>query len=260
MFRFSFCAYQPRIDRHGLARFGIALLGAASGLMLALQVPAEEAQFGSLSGHISYQADAKQPWRFQRYYVANPSDGGLAEAVIELKALATQHDSPQKSPRRILMDQINFQFVPETIAVQAGDTVAFTNSDDTLHNVMLLKAAEPFNVNLGKDEVYEHRFKTPVEITQPHRLGCVYHGSMRGWVFVFDHPYFAQTGKDGRFSIAALPPGDYQLTVHHPAGRLFFTQTMTIKAGQTETLEQTLTPANIRQKRFAPKSAPIEKK
>jgi hypothetical protein len=32
---------------------------------------------------------------------------------------------------------------------------------------------------------------------------------MFAWASVFDHPYFAVSGKDGSFKIANVPPGKY---------------------------------------------------
>ena len=47
------------------------------------------------------------------------------------------------------------------------------------------------------------------------RLGCDVHPWMRGWLVVLDHPHAAVTGTDGRFTIAAVPPGSYTLALWH---------------------------------------------
>jgi hypothetical protein len=36
---------------------------------------------------------------------------------------------------------------------------------------------------------------------------------MKGWVRVFDHPYFAVTDADGNFVIKNAPAGKYQLVI-----------------------------------------------
>ena len=44
------------------------------------------------------------------------------------------------------------------------------------------------------------------------RIKCDVHSWMeRGWVCVFDHPYFSVTGDDGTFAIKNLPDGDYTI-------------------------------------------------
>lgn len=203
---------------------------------------------GSLSGIVKYQGAPESPWRYKRYYVKDTSTGALAEAVIALKPIqAFTKDFPERQAR-LTVDQENFQFVPEIVVVQTGDKVAFTNSDETLHNVMLTHPDDAFNVNLAKDEIYEHQFKAAVETMKPHRLGCVYHGSMRAWVFVYDHPLFALTGKDGKFSIENIPPGDYQIEVHHPAGRLVSIQSFTISEGTAHQQDIELSPKNIKKR------------
>ena len=193
---------------------------------------------GTLSGLVRYRARTESPWRFQRYYVADSRTVGLSEAVVALTPKTPSDSISVRKPETKVMDQENFQFVPETIAIQVGDTVRFTNSDETLHNIMLSKGRDAFNVNLAKGEVYDHEFKEATSPLRPHRLGCVYHGSMQAWVFVLPNPFFAVTGKDGTFRFQNLPPGTYQLLVHHPAGRYALSQEIEIIGGTH--LERTL--------------------
>jgi plastocyanin len=211
-------------------------------------ITSQAADTGSLSGVVRYKADSESPWRYQRYYVADANTGALAETVVALKPIEAFPSPFPAKHTRITVDQENFQFVPETVVVQTGDKVAFTNSDETLHNVMLTHPDDAFNVNLAKDEVYEHQFKAAVETMQPHRLGCVYHGSMRGWVFVFDHPFFALTRKDGTFSMEDIPVGNYHIEVHHPAGKLISTRPITIVRNKAHTQDIELSPEHIKKR------------
>ena len=173
------------------------------------------------------------------------------KTLIALKANATTPLTPKpyEKPSQVTVDQENFQFIPETIAIQTEDLVQFTNSDDSIHNVMLNHPKDAFNVNLAKDELYEHRFKETTDTMSPHRLGCVYHGSMRAWVFVYDHPYFALTGKDGSFDISNIPPGEYTLEVHHPAGRLVSSQQLVLGDQTLVTQSIELSPKNIKKRK-----------
>ena len=44
---------------------------------------------------------------------------------------------------------------------------------------------------------------------------------MFAWVSVFDNPYFAVSGADGKFTIKNVPPGKYTLqAVHRKLGTL----------------------------------------
>ncbi len=196
------------------------------------QPPTNPSPHATLDGRVHYQADPANPWRFQRYYVKKNDTGELAEAVVTLTPVSEKSLEKRAKPKQVTMDQINFQFVPETVAVQVGDSVRFTNSDDSLHNVLLPHPKESFNENMGKGEHYDHTFQNALGIDRPHRLSCVYHGSMRAWVFVFNHRFFQVTSKDGTFQFTNVPPGKYTLEIRHPAGRLKSSSPLTLKAGE----------------------------
>jgi hypothetical protein len=42
---------------------------------------------------------------------------------------------------------------------------------------------------------------------------------MRAYLFVDDHPYYARTGGDGRFTLSKAPPGDYEIVCWMPDWR-----------------------------------------
>ena len=68
------------------------------------------------------------------------------------------------------------------------------------------------------------------------------HGAMRGWVYVFTHPYFALTGKDGQFRFENVPAGTYRLRVAHPAGELEWQQDVTVKNNEPLEINIALSP------------------
>jgi hypothetical protein len=44
---------------------------------------------------------------------------------------------------------------------------------------------------------------------------CNIHGWMKGSIWVFEHPYFAVTDKDGKFEIKDAPAGTYKIVLFH---------------------------------------------
>jgi plastocyanin len=117
------------------------------------------------------------------------------------------------------MDQRNFQFLPHVLAVVNGTVVKFLNSDPTAHNVF---SPDNEKYNLGtwpqgqtKDYTFAKCQKFPCVYTQL----CRVHQEMEGFVVVLQNPYFAVTGKDGRYEIKDVPPGSYQVAVWHPKGK-----------------------------------------
>jgi hypothetical protein len=47
------------------------------------------------------------------------------------------------------------------------------------------------------------------------KFQCDVHNWMLSWVSVFDHPYFAVTDKDGKYTIKNVPDGKYTILVMH---------------------------------------------
>lgn len=121
-------------------------------------------------------------------------------------------------PRELLVDQVDYAFTPQVLAVREGEAVTFRNSDPANHNVRASarNKTNEFNVFTGVDGKYQHRFITESN-HQPVRLGCDIHPWMSAWVFVFDHPFFAVTDERGNFRISNLPYGEYQLHIVQPA-------------------------------------------
>jgi plastocyanin len=203
------------------------------------------ADTGIVEGVIKYLPDSKRPWKFSRYYIQNAKNGFLAETVVALQAPGLIAHAPTPSPKKSAMDQVNYQFVPETMAIRAGDTVLISNSDDALHNVMTSDGGEPFNVNVVKGKEFAHTFKQAGGLERPVRLGCVFHGVMRAWIYVFDHPWFQLTQKDGRFRLENVPAGEYTLGVVHPAGKMRRSRQIEVKANETTSLEISLSPDEL---------------
>jgi plastocyanin len=205
---------------------------------------------GTIEGTIKYIPDSKRPWRFSRYYIQNPKKGFLAETVVALERPGLSSLASAPSPTKHTMDQANFQFVPETLTIRAGDTVLISNSDDALHNVMTSDGGAPFNINVVKGKDFAHTFSQAGGLERPVRLGCVFHGAMHAWIYVFAHPWFQLTQKDGLFRLANVPVGDYTLGVIHPAGRLRQSRQIEVKANETTSVEISLSPDDL----IAPKA------
>ena len=65
---------------------------------------------------------------------------------------------------------------------------------------------------------------------------CDVHPWMRSYVAVMTHPFFAVTGKDGKFAIEGLPAGSWQVQVTTPDG-VSWTGTATMLPGQVTRLQ-----------------------
>jgi plastocyanin len=205
---------------------------------------AAKAKTGTIAGTVFYQADPKRRWRQGRYYIADPAGGQLAEAVVALVGKDLGKSEAAARPATTVIDQKNFQFTPETVAIRAGDRVKFLNSDKELHNVNVFHKLHSFNVNMPPGGEHFERFEHANDIRRPYRLGCVYHGAMRGWIYVFDHPFYQLTRRDGRYRLENVPPGKYRLEMVHPAGQLRWSEVIEVTAGQVTRKDIRVSPDN----------------
>ena len=171
----------------------------------------------------------------------DPRQGRLAEAVVALTGPGLQRPSVP-SKEAAVIDQKNFQFLPETVAIRAGQSIKFLNGDKELHNVNTLHLKHSFNVVMPSGGEHVEKFEHAGGIGRPYKIGCVYHSAMRSWVFVFDHPWFQVTEGDGRFRLSGVPSGKYKLEMMHPAGELRFSGSIEVEAGKTVQAEIRVSP------------------
>ena len=108
--------------------------------------------------------------------------------------------------------QMNETFIPQVLAIQAGDTVRFPNDDPFFHNVFSLSGARTFDLGrYPKNQVRSVRFDRPGIV----KIFCHIHSHMNAVIRVFDHPYFSKATGNGVFSIPQIPEGTYTLVVWH---------------------------------------------
>ena len=115
---------------------------------------------------------------------------------------------------RARIDQRNESFVPHVLAIVAGTTVDFPNSDVTYHNVFSLSRTKSFDLGryaTGRSKSV--RFDRPGIV----RVFCEIHSHMSAFILVFAHRYFAVTQADGDYRIDHVPPGNYNVFVWNEA-------------------------------------------
>ena len=134
------------------------------------------------------------------------------DAVVYVAAI------PGKSfpvpPEHAKIDQLNLVFHPHVLAVLAGTTVDFLNSDAVLHNVFSPDTcADKFNLGTWpKGQTKSYTFKKECVAA----LLCKVHPEMEAFVVVVATPHFALAKADGSYAIANVPDGAYTLKVWHP--------------------------------------------
>ncbi|MBY0525831.1 MAG: sigma-70 family RNA polymerase sigma factor [Gemmataceae bacterium] len=121
--------------------------------------------------------------------------------------------------KEVDMDQPCCQFVPHCLAMREGQTLVAKNSSPIGHNVNY--TGHPLrnpgkNVSVGaKASIRIDDLKADERF--PVQIACNLHGWMKGYVRVFDHPYFALTDADGKFEIENAPAGEWRMKVWQEA-------------------------------------------
>ena len=112
------------------------------------------------------------------------------------------------------MDQSGCQYKPHVLALQVGQPLKVLNSDGVLHNVHALpKTNGQFNMAMpGTRKDAEHTFEKAEGAFQ---VKCDVHPWMTAYVSIFDHPFFGVTKDDGKFKLADLPAGTYEIEAWH---------------------------------------------
>jgi plastocyanin len=163
---------------------------------------------------LSMKADpfcAKQPAGKDEEVVVGTGGSLKNVAVRVAKGLSGAAPAPTQEA---VLDQQGCMYRPRVVVVQAGQTIAIKNSDQTLHNVHTYKgAATLFNQAqvFGMPPI-KKKFPTVGDVV---KFKCDVHPWMTGFALVSDNPHSAVTGDDGSFTISNVPPGTYTLEAWH---------------------------------------------
>jgi plastocyanin len=149
----------------------------------------------------------------------------LADVVVSLKGVTGKSTGASAPP--VVLDQKGCLYTPQILAIQTGQKLIVKNSDNCVHNVHSVPAADgnashnDVQMIGGADLTYT--FAKPEMFL---KFQCDVHNWMFAWVSVFDSPYFSITDKDGRFVIKNVPPGKYTVEAAH---RKLGTQTQDVE-------------------------------
>jgi Polysaccharide lyase family 4, domain II len=168
--------------------------------------------------------------------------GGLQNVVVFVKdAKFAGKPAPIE---RAALDQRQCRYFPHVQALTVGTPLSLMNNDAILHNVHANDTGMTvFNVAMPiKGQ------KLPIPMRKPGlmKLQCdAGHTWMNGWIYVFDHPFFAVTDESGAFTIKDLPTGEYTVELwHEPAdgqgSGVRTTAKVKVSDGSTAKLELTM--------------------
>jgi len=177
------------------------------------------------------------------------SDSRVKNVVVWIEGIEHGKALPAKSVNIAIK---NCRTVPHVNIGFVGGEYVFRNDDDILHTVQtklglayqrqassrpLEDGASIYNLALPQKglEVRKpikkwHRYTDDTGFIQ---VRSNTHNWIRGYIFIFDHPYAAVTDEKGTFVMGNLPPGEYVLKVWHE-GFGIKEQKIKVASGTTE--------------------------
>ena len=134
------------------------------------------------------------------------AEGNLANVIVYLEGVSYKGKNPSKP---VTLDQNGCVYSPHVVGLQAGQPLKILNSDATMHNIHGLPKVNR-EYNFGMPKSLKEKTVTFNKAESVFVVKCDVHPWMKSYAQVFDHPYFAVTGKDGSFSIKDVPDGTYK--------------------------------------------------
>jgi len=154
-----------------------------------------------------------------------------------VSGLAQQKYTAPAEP--VVINQQGCMYAPHVLGVMVGQPVKILNPDGTLHNVHALSKINPeFNLAMPKFRAEVEKIFDKEEFMFP--LKCDVHPWMGAWIAVMAHPFFSVTKEDGKFSIADLPAGTYEIEAWHEKLGVQ-KQSVTLADGETKEINFTFT-------------------
>lgn len=140
--------------------------------------------------------------------------GGNTMANVMVRVKGPVKGSFPAPAQPVVIDQKGCQYFPHVLGIRVGQTLKLRNSDGLLHNVHALpKVNTPFNMAMPAN-----RKEADTKFGKEEGMflvKCDVHPWMSAYVGVFSNPFYAVSGKDGKYKITGLPPGNYEIEAWH---------------------------------------------
>jgi plastocyanin len=161
-------------------------------------------------------------------------NGNLENVFVYVKdGLGDRAFDTPKDP--VTIDQDGCRYKPHVIGAMVGQPIKIINTDKTTHNIHPTpKDNREWNESQPAGAPAIDKSFARQEIMMP--VKCNQHPWMKMYINVVKSPFFAVTGKDGKFTIKGLPPGNYTIAaVQEKLGEQ--TQQVTVAAKDSKTVD-----------------------
>ena len=209
---------------------------------------------GTISGKVTFNGVAPPPKQFavkkdpevcgieRKIHEVGTNNGRLQGVVVVLEGVisgkpfltaTSKGDAPGEGEFRYGGgDHLSLEiftkgcnFGPFTGVLTADEPVRFVNEDPVKHILHSVSSKDEkglilrtiHNRELRPQTIVERTFYTSTLKTQRIvGIHCNRHDFMQNWFYVVTSPYFSISDQEGAFTIAEVPPGEYELIAWHP--------------------------------------------
>jgi plastocyanin len=211
----------------------------------AAATPIDPTTVASVSGTVKFDGTAPKPAKIDMSQDAACKGNNTAETIVvtggDLANVFVYvkdglgNRSFDKPAEKVTLDQSGCQYHPHVMGVMTGQTIEIKNDDPTTHNIHPTpKDNREWNESQPPNAAPLEKTFAREEIMLP--VKCNQHPWMKMYINVMKSPFYAVTGKDGKYEIKGLPPGDYTLTfVHEKLGEQ--DQKVTLAAKDSKTVD-----------------------
>lgn len=160
------------------------------------------------------------------------ADGSPADA--EAIVYVVGFNEPARSGHVATIAQKSRTFVPDLIAVTAGERVRFPNADAFLHNVFSQSAARRFDLgSFKKGEAKAKVFPSPGVID----VYCNIHPEMAATILVVPNRRHSRRNPDGTYAIEGVPEGTWTIVAYVRRAARPAAATVTVVPGANVTVD-----------------------
>ncbi len=197
--------------------FGLLMRAPLLSLLLAIPAPVLPNAGGIVSGQVTLLSNG-----------AARADASNAVVWLEGVRLPAEASGTSPAPEpQMKSDQK--RFLPRVVVVSRSRSVNFPNADPIYHNVFSVSGGNRFDLGLYRSGASKRKEFLEAGLV---RVYCNIHPQMVGFVMVVDSDFAAVTGKDGKFRLEGVPPGDWTLKAWHEESGSEVSVPVTVRAKQ----------------------------
>jgi plastocyanin len=162
---------------------------------------------------------------------------GKAAAATDVIVYVVGFTEPAAGTVTATIHQKERKFVPDLVAVTAGDSVNFPNDDPFLHNVFSQSTARKFDLgSFRKGDAKDKDFKNPGVVD----VYCNIHPEMAATILVLPNRRHTRVSADGSFAIDGVPEGKWTVFAYARRAGKPTSASVTVVAGSDASVQLAL--------------------